>query len=105
MSTTSRLSRPLASRLRRPTMRLPGSRPVTTGRRLRPWHLYLLAALGVALLALALTQLGPPACSARTSTQIVSAQNGVGQSTVTASGNVQAGTSPDPTSQTSGTSP
>jgi macrolide-specific efflux system membrane fusion protein len=84
-------------------MRLPRRGPATSARRLRPWHLYLLAALGVALLALALTQLGPPASSARTSTQIVSAQNGVVQSTVTGSGNIQAGTSDDLNFQTSGT--
>jgi macrolide-specific efflux system membrane fusion protein len=65
--------------------------------------MYLLAALGVALLALALTQIGPPASSARTSNQIVSAQNGVVQSTVTGSGNIQAGTSDDLNFQTSGT--
>jgi membrane fusion protein, macrolide-specific efflux system len=84
-------------------MRQPRSTPVTTERRFRPWHLYLLAALGVALLALAVTQIGPPASSARTSTQIVSAQNGVVQSTVTGSGNIQAGTTDDLNFQTSGT--
>jgi multidrug efflux pump subunit AcrA (membrane-fusion protein) len=84
-------------------MRLPRRGPATSARRLRPWHLYLLAALGVALLALALTQIGPPASSARTSTQIVSAQNGVVQSTVTGTGNIQAGTSDDVNFQTSGT--
>src|SRR5882757_5522126 len=100
---TSRLSRPLASRFRRPIIRLPGRRPVKTARRLRPWHLYMLAALGVALLALAMTQIGAPASSARTSTQVVSAQDGVVQSTVTGSGNIQAGTSDDLNFQTSGT--
>jgi membrane fusion protein, macrolide-specific efflux system len=84
-------------------MRQPRSTPVTTERRFRPWHLYLLAALGVALLALAVAQIGPPASSARTSTQIVSAQNGVVQSTVTGSGNIQAGTTDDLNFQTSGT--
>jgi macrolide-specific efflux system membrane fusion protein len=84
-------------------MRLPYSRPVTSARRLRPWHLYLLATLGVALLAAALTQIGAPASSARTSTQIVSAVKGVVQSTVTGSGNIQAGTSDDVNFQTSGT--
>ena len=52
---------------------------------------------------MALTQIGAPASSARTSTQIVSAQNGVVQSTVTGSGNIQAGTSDDVNFQTSGT--
>jgi macrolide-specific efflux system membrane fusion protein len=103
MSTTSRLSRPLASRFRRPIIRLPRRRPVKTARRLRQWHLYILAALGVALLVLAVTQIGAPASSARTSTQIVSAQTGVVQSTVTGSGNIQAGTSDDLNFQTSGT--
>jgi macrolide-specific efflux system membrane fusion protein len=103
MSISSRLSRPLASRFRRPATRLPRSGPVTSARRLRPWHLYLLAALGVALLVLALTQIGAPASAARASTQIVSAQTGVVQSTVTGSGNIQAGTSDDVNFQTSGT--
>ncbi|HEY1592636.1 MAG TPA: biotin/lipoyl-binding protein, partial [Solirubrobacteraceae bacterium] len=102
MSTTSRLRRPLASRFRRPAMRLPRRGPATSTRRLRPWHLYMLAALGVALLALAVTQLGAPASSGRTSTQILSAQNGVVQSTVTGSGNIEAGTSDDLNFQTSG---
>jgi len=84
-------------------MRLSRKAPAMSARRLRPWHLYLLAAIGVALLALALTQLGAPAGSGRTSTQIVSAQNGVVQSTVTGSGNIQAGTSDDLNFQTSGT--
>jgi hypothetical protein len=67
-------------------------RPVTTDRLTRPWHLYLLTVLGVVLLVLALTEIGPPASSARTSTQIVTAQNGVVQSTVTGSGTSGNGT-------------
>jgi macrolide-specific efflux system membrane fusion protein len=65
---------------------------VNNERRTPPWPLFLLAVLGVALLVLSLTELGAPASSARTSTQIVTAQDGVVQSTVTGTGNVQAGT-------------
>jgi multidrug efflux pump subunit AcrA (membrane-fusion protein) len=74
-----------------------------TERRTRPWHLYMLTAIGVVLLVLALTQIGPPNSSARTSTQIVTAQNGVVQSTVTGTGNVEAGTDLNVNFQTSGT--
>ena len=74
-----------------------------TERRTRPWHLYVLTAIGVVLLVLALTEIGPPTSSARTSTQIVRAQNGVVQSTVTGSGNIEAGTDLNVNFQTSGT--
>src|ERR1700719_1928908 len=73
------------------------------GPRRRPWYLYLLAAVGVLLAVLAFAEIGPPASSARTSTQIVTAERGVVQSTVTGSGNVQAGTDINLNFQTSGT--
>jgi macrolide-specific efflux system membrane fusion protein len=76
---------------------------VITDRQTQTWHLYLLAALGVALLVLSLTELGAPASTARTSTQIVTAQNGVVQATVTGSGNIQAGTNLNVNFQTGGT--
>jgi macrolide-specific efflux system membrane fusion protein len=69
----------------------------------RPWHLYLLTAVAVLLAALAVADIGPPASSARTSTQIVTAQNGLVQSTATGSGNIEAGTDLDVNFQTSGT--
>ncbi len=72
-------------------------------RRQRPWHLFglVLVAVGVAVLAIA--QIGPPASSARTSKQVVTAQRGVVQSTVSGSGNVEAGSDLDVNFQTSGT--
>ncbi len=58
----------------------------------RPWHLYLLALAAVAVAVLAVVEIGPPSSSARTSREVVTAEDGVVQSTVTGSGNVQAGT-------------
>jgi macrolide-specific efflux system membrane fusion protein len=69
----------------------------------RPWYLYLLAGVGALLVVLALTEIGPPASSARTSTQVVTAEKGVVQSTVTGTGNLQAGTQVSANFQTSGT--
>jgi multidrug efflux pump subunit AcrA (membrane-fusion protein) len=71
--------------------------------RSRPWYLYALGVLAVTLVALAVTEIGPPASSARTSTQIVSAAKGVVQSTVSGTGNVEAGADLDVNFQTSGT--
>jgi membrane fusion protein, macrolide-specific efflux system len=70
--------------------------------RRRPWYLYLLAGIVVVLAVLAVAEIGPPTSSARTSTQIVTAEKGVVQSTVTGSGNVEAGTDLDVNFQTSG---
>jgi macrolide-specific efflux system membrane fusion protein len=69
----------------------------------RPWHLYLLLAVGVVLAVLAVAELGPPTSSARTSTQSVTAEKGVVQTTVTGSGNIEAGTDLDVNFQASGT--
>ena len=71
--------------------------------RSRPWYLYVLGVLAVTLAALAVAEIGPPASPARTSTQIVTAEKGVVQSTVSGSGNVEAGTDLDMNFQTSGT--
>jgi hypothetical protein len=49
--------------------------------RRRPWYLYLLAGVVVVLAVLAVAEIGPPTSSARTSTQIVTAEKGVVQST------------------------
>lgn len=81
----------------------PTQRSATAERRRRPWHLYLLSAVGVVLAVLALADIGPATSSARTSTQIVTAEQGVVQSTVTGSGNVAAGTEMNVNFQTSGT--
>ena len=52
---------------------------------------------------LAVTEIGPPTSSARTSREVVTAGQGVVQSTVTGSGNVAAGTDVDVNFNTSGT--
>ena len=72
-------------------------------RRQRPWPLYGLALVAVAVTALAITQIGPPSSSARTSRQVVTAARGVIQSTVSGSGNIGAGTDLNVNFQTSGT--
>ncbi len=69
----------------------------------RPWHLYGLAVVAVAVAVLAIVEIGPPTSSARTAKEIVTAENGVVQSTVTGSGNVQAGTDVDVNFKASGT--
>ncbi len=68
-----------------------------------PWHLYLLAALAVVVIVLAISDIGAPSSSARTSTEIVTAEKGVVQSTVTGSGNVEPSVDDDVNFQTSGT--
>jgi membrane fusion protein, macrolide-specific efflux system len=69
----------------------------------RPWHLYLLAVAAVVVAVLAIGEIGPPSSSARTSTEVMTAEKGIVQSTVTGSGNVEAGTDVDVNFQTSGT--
>src|SRR6201996_1078980 len=71
--------------------------------RSRPWYLYALAVVAATLVALAVTEIGPPASAARTSTQIVTAAKGVVQSTVSGTGNVEAGADLDVNFQASGT--
>jgi len=77
--------------------------PATAGPRSRPWYLYLFTAVAVVLASLAVAEIGPPTSSARTSEQIVTAEQGVVQSTVTGSGNVEAGTDINANFQASGT--
>ena len=67
------------------------------------WPLLLLGAAAIVVIALAITEIGPPSSSARTSTQIVTAEKGVVQSTVSGTGNVEAGADVDVNFQTSGT--
>ncbi|HTX30639.1 MAG TPA: HlyD family efflux transporter periplasmic adaptor subunit [Solirubrobacteraceae bacterium] len=69
----------------------------------RPWHLYLLGVIAVVVAVLAVIEIGPPSSSARTSREIVTAQDGVVQSTVTGTGNIAAGTDDDVNFKTSGT--
>jgi multidrug efflux pump subunit AcrA (membrane-fusion protein) len=65
--------------------------------------LYALAVVAVAVAVLAITQIGPPTSSARTSRQVLTAEQGVVQSTVTGSGNIAAGTDVNVNFNTSGT--
>jgi len=65
--------------------------------------MYLLAVVAIAIVVVAILEIGPPTSSARTSKEIVTAENGVVQSTVTGTGNVAAGTDLDVNFKTSGT--
>ena len=69
----------------------------------RPWLLYALGVVAIAVAVLAVTEIGPPTSSARTSKEIVTAEQGVVQSTVTGSGNIAAGTDVTVNFNTSGT--
>jgi membrane fusion protein, macrolide-specific efflux system len=69
----------------------------------RPWHLYLLLAVAVVLAVLGVAEIGPPTSSARTSTQIVTAEQGVVESTVTGTGNIEPGSDVNVNFQASGT--
>ncbi len=69
----------------------------------RPWHLYVLGLAAIAVAALAIAEIGPPSSSARTSTEVVTAAQGVVQSTVTGSGNMEPSTDVDVNFNTSGT--
>jgi multidrug efflux pump subunit AcrA (membrane-fusion protein) len=62
-----------------------------------------MAAVAVAVAVLAVTEIGTPTSSARTSHEVVTAEQGVVQSTVTGSGNVAAGTDVSVNFNTSGT--
>ena len=65
--------------------------------------LYALAVIAVAVIVLAVTEIGAPTSSARTSREVVTAGQGVVQSTVTGSGNIAAGTDVEANFNTSGT--
>jgi multidrug efflux pump subunit AcrA (membrane-fusion protein) len=67
------------------------------------WYLYGLALLGVALLVAAILEIGPASSSSRTSREVVTAERGIVQSTVSASGNIAAGTDVEANFATSGT--
>ena len=57
-----------------------------------PWHLVVLGALALGLAILAALEIGPPSSTARSSREVLTAENGVIQSTVSGSGNLEAGT-------------
>jgi multidrug efflux pump subunit AcrA (membrane-fusion protein) len=69
----------------------------------RPWLLYALGVAAVVVAVLAVTEIGVPTSSARTSKEMVTAAQGVVQSTVTGTGNVAAGTDVSVNFNTSGT--
>jgi multidrug efflux pump subunit AcrA (membrane-fusion protein) len=62
-----------------------------------------LAAIAAAGVGAAVVELGPPASSARTSREVITASRGIVQSTVSGTGNVEPGTDVDANFQTSGT--
>ena len=67
------------------------------------WPLFVLGVVAIAVIVLAIEEIGPPSSSARTSTQVVTAAKGVVQSTVSGTGNVEAGADLDVNFQASGT--
>ena len=69
----------------------------------RPWLLYALGVVAIVVAVLAVSEIGPPTSSARTSKEVVAAAQGVVQSTVTGSGNIAAGTDLTVNFNTSGT--
>ena len=98
------LRRGAPSPRRSPDRRRPGAGwcRVTSVKR-SMWPLFVLGAAAIAVIVLAIEEIGPPSSSARTSTQIVTAQKGVVQSTVSGTGNVEAGADLDVNFQASGT--
>ena len=68
-----------------------------------PWHILAMVAVFAAVVVAAVLELGTPTASTRTSTEIVTAANGVVQSTVTGTGNLEPGTDVEANFQTSGT--
>ncbi len=68
-----------------------------------PWYLYVFAAAAAAMIALGITQIGPPTSSARVSREVEEAENGVVQSSVSGTGNVEAATDETVNFATSGT--
>ena len=65
--------------------------------------MYALGVVAIVVAVLAVSEIGPPTSSARTSKEIVTAEQGVVQSTVTGSGNIAAGTDVTVNFNTSGT--
>ena len=67
------------------------------------WYLIVLAAVGVLAAVLGILQIGSPTSSARTAKEIVTAERGIVQSTVTGSGDVEPAVDDSVSFQTSGT--
>lgn len=77
---------------------------IQSPRSVRPWYVVLLTVVAVAVIVAGITQIGTSTSSAaRTSTEDVTAADGVVQSTVSGSGNVEPGVADDVNFQTSGT--
>lgn len=69
----------------------------------RPWYLYLFGLVAIVMIALGVSEVGAPTSSARTSTQVVTAEDGVVQATVSGTGNVEPGVDDAVNFATSGT--
>jgi multidrug efflux pump subunit AcrA (membrane-fusion protein) len=75
---------------------------VTVRRRPGGWPLWGLALVAAALVVAGVLELGPPASSARTSREVLTAERGVVQSTVSGTGNIAPGTNVEANFTTSG---
>src|ERR1700684_212442 len=92
-----------ATKWRRERRTRPASpRPRRASRR-PAWYLIVLAAVGVVAVVLGILDIGSPTSSARTTKQIVTAERGGVQSTVTGSGDVEPAIDDSVSFQTSGT--
>jgi membrane fusion protein, macrolide-specific efflux system len=81
-----------------------GARPRPGAPHRRPaWYLIVLAAAGVVATVLGILQIGSPTSSARTAKEIVTAERGIVQATVTGSGEVEPAVDDSASFQTSGT--
>src|SRR3984885_3242468 len=93
-----------ATKWRRERRTRPASpRPRRDASRRPAWYLIVLAAVGVVAVVLGILDVGSPTSSARTTKQIVTAERGVVQSTVTGSGDVEPAVDDSVSFQTSGT--
>ncbi|HEY5189202.1 MAG TPA: HlyD family efflux transporter periplasmic adaptor subunit [Solirubrobacteraceae bacterium] len=75
---------------------------MTVRRRPGGWPLWGLALVAAALVVAGVLELGPPASSARTSREVLTAERGVVQSTVSGTGNIAPGTNVEANFTTSG---
>ena len=69
----------------------------------RPWYVFLLGAIAIAIVVLGIAELGTPTSSARVSKETVTAEDGVVQTTVSGTGNVEPTVDQDVNFDTSGT--
>src|SRR6202046_3110760 len=93
-----------ATKWRRERRTRPASPRPRSGASRRPaWYLIVLAAVGVVAVVLGILDIGSPTSSARTARQIVTAERGIVQSTVTGSGDVEPAVDDSVSFQASGT--